>query len=75
DAVFEQALDEVDAEKLRGLLVQMNDILINDHAVIPLVDVGEKYASARWLNDGNIGAGPFELLYWNIANWNGDRSS
>ena len=42
---------------------------------LPLVDAGEKYSQARWLNEGNIGYGPFELLYWNIANWNGDRPS
>ena len=30
----------------------------------------EKYALARTLNADNIAAGPFESLYWNIANWN-----
>ncbi|MGB3307726.1 MAG: peptide ABC transporter substrate-binding protein [Thermomicrobiales bacterium] len=74
DALFEQAQTEVDPEKLRQLFIQMNDILINDHAVIPLVDVGEKTAAARWLNEENFGFGPFELVYWNIANWNGSRS-
>ncbi|HWV25489.1 MAG TPA: peptide ABC transporter substrate-binding protein, partial [Thermomicrobiales bacterium] len=74
DALFEQAQTEVDPEKLRELFIQMNDILINDHAVIPLVDVGEKIAAARWLNEENFGFGPFELAYWNIANWIGSRS-
>lgn len=74
DALFEQAQTEVDPEKLRELFIQMNDIIIDDHAVIPLVDVGEKIAAARWLNEGNFGFGPFELAYWNIANWNGTRS-
>ena len=73
DAIFEQAVAEIDPEKLREQLVQLNDILITDHAVIPLVDVGEKIAAARWLTEENLGYGPFELIYWNIANWNGTR--
>ncbi|MGC4105098.1 MAG: ABC transporter substrate-binding protein [Thermomicrobiales bacterium] len=74
DKVFEQAKVEVDAEKLRQLLIQLNDILITDHAVIPLVDVGEKFSMAKWITEENIGYGPFELLYWNVANWTGTRS-
>jgi ABC-type oligopeptide transport system substrate-binding subunit len=73
DTVFEAAEKETDAEALRQQLIQLNDILITDHAVIPLVDVGEKFSMARWLTEENIGYGPFELLYWNIANWNGTR--
>jgi len=75
DKIFDAASKELDPEKLRGQLIQLNDILINDHAVIPLVDVGEKFAIARWMTEENIGYGPFELLYWNIANWNGTRPS
>jgi len=73
DAIFEAADKETDPEMLRQQLIQLNDILIEDHAVIPLVDVGEKFSMARWLTEENIGYGPFELLYWNIANWNGTR--
>lgn len=75
DAAYDQASTEVDPEKLNALLIQMNDILINDHAVVPLVDVGSKYAVARWLTEDNIAAGPFEFLFWNLENWNGTRSS
>ncbi len=75
DAILEAAETTLDAEELRGQLVEMNDIVINDWVVIPLVDAAEKYSRARWLNEENIGAGQFELLYWNIANWNGDRPS
>ena len=75
DALFAEASKELDAETLRGLLVQLNDIVINDYAVIPLVDAGEKYSQARWLSEDNVAYGPFELLYWNIVNWNGERPS
>ncbi len=42
--------------------------LINDWAVVPLVDAGEKYAQARWLSEENVAHGSFELPQWNIAN-------
>lgn len=73
DKIYEAAAKEVDPEALRQQLIQMNDILITDHAVIPLVDVGEKFSMAKWLTEENIGYGPFELLYWNVANWTGNR--
>jgi peptide/nickel transport system substrate-binding protein len=73
DAVFEAAQTTLDPEELRAQLVEMNDIVINDWAVVPLVDAGEKYAQARWLSEENVAHGPFELLHWNIANWTGNR--
>ena len=46
-------------------------IEIEDVVVIPLVQrASEKYALATDLNKENIAGGPFESLYWNIANWN-----
>lgn len=73
DAVYEQAMVEVDPEKLNALLIQMNDIIINDHATIPLVNGGSKFSMARWLTEDNIAAGPFEFLFWNLSNWTGTR--
>ncbi len=73
DVVFEAAQTTLDPEELRAQLVEMNDIVINDWAIVPLVDAGEKYAQARWLSEENIAHGPFELLHWNIANWTGNR--
>lgn len=75
DAILEAAETTLDPEELRAQLVELNDIIINNHVVVPLVDAAEKYSHARWLNQENFGAGQFELLYWNIANWNGDRPS
>ena len=49
----------------------MNDIIIDDIVLIPLVQrASEKYALAKTLRNDNVGGGPFEALYWNIANWN-----
>jgi hypothetical protein len=56
----------------------MNDILINDVVVVPLVNrASDKYAMASTLIHGegeevqdNVGLSPYEGNYWNIANWN-----
>lgn len=71
DAAYEQALRETDAEKAAELFVIMNDIVINDIVVIPLVSrAAEKYAIVNTLRAENIAASSWEALYWNIANWN-----
>ena len=70
DALIEQMRTETDPEVLTDLFIQANDILVNDVAVIPLVQVAEKAAAATWLNEANFGFGPFGYNYWNIANWN-----
>ncbi len=70
DALFEQVRTETDPQKLIDLFIQMNDLLVEDVALIPLVQVAEKSAAATWLNEANFGFGPFGYNYWNIANWN-----
>ena len=70
DALYEQAQTESDPERQAELFIQMNDIVINENAVIPLVSPGNKQAYNRTINIDNIAVGPFEFDYWNIANWN-----
>jgi peptide/nickel transport system substrate-binding protein len=70
DALLEQARTETDPEALANLFIQMNDIVINDHASIPLVRVGSKVGVVNTLNEENLELGPFSYHYWNIANWN-----
>jgi len=70
DALYDAAAVETDAEKSAQLFIQMNDIVINDVAVIPLVQrSAEKYAIINSLNNNNIAGSFFETLYWNIVNW------
>ncbi len=58
-------------EKAAQIFIQMNDLLINDVALIPLVHrAADKYASSITLRDENLAISAFELNYWNIANWN-----
>jgi peptide/nickel transport system substrate-binding protein len=71
DQLFEQARLETDLEKAAELFIQLNDILINDVAVIPLVNrASDKYGISTTLRDVNVALSPFEYNYWNIANWN-----
>ncbi len=37
DALYDQAANELDPEKRRQLFIQLNDLLIEDVALIPLV--------------------------------------
>ncbi len=74
DALYDEAAKTTDPARADELFIAMNDTLINDVVVIPLVQrASEKYALASTLNADNIAAGPFESLYWNIANWNRAR--
>nr|MBA3450248.1 peptide ABC transporter substrate-binding protein [Chloroflexia bacterium] len=71
DALYDQAAQETDPQKAAELFIAMNDMLIDDVVVIPIVQrASEKYGLAKTLNKENIAGGPFESLYWNIANWN-----
>lgn len=70
DAVYEQAMVESDPEKSADLFIQMNDILYNDYAVMPLARGGKKTGISRRLNQDTIAMSSFEFDYWNIANWN-----
>ena len=70
DALYDRAATTSDPEEAADLFIQMNDIIINDVVLIPLVQrASEKYGIATDLEKENIAGGPFEALYWNIANW------
>jgi peptide/nickel transport system substrate-binding protein len=72
DAKFEELQSTTDMEKATQLMIEMNDLVINDHAVIPLVNRSvDTYAYSTQLREENLQLGPFhDLTYWNIANWN-----
>lgn len=60
-----------DLEAAGQKLIELNDILINDVAIIPEVNrPSDTYAITKTLNADNIALGVgYELNYWNIANW------
>lgn len=71
DALYDRAEATSDPDEAADLFIQMNDIIINDVVLIPIVQrASEKYGITNSLRQENIAAGPFEALYWNIANWN-----
>jgi peptide/nickel transport system substrate-binding protein len=71
DALYDQAVAATDPEVAAQLFIQMNDIVINDYVIVPLVARAvEKYAALNTLNNENVAGSLFEALYWNIANWN-----
>ena len=70
DALYEQARAATDIEVAADLFIQMNDILINDYVLIPIVSrAAEKEAISNLLVTDNIAVSGWETAYWNIANW------
>ena len=61
---------ETDPERLAELFIQLNDIIINDYAIIPLAETGVRDVFVNSLREENLSLGGFDYHYWNIANWN-----
>lgn len=72
DAAYEALLKATSLEEAGELLITMNDIIIADRAVIPLVNrAADVYAISKTMYQENVALGVgFEYNYWNIANWN-----
>ncbi len=71
DALFEELQTATTLEEAIDLLISLNDTVINDRAVVPLVARTFYYAIADRINRTNMDldnswTGPFD----NIANWN-----
>lgn len=72
DALYEELLAETDMDAAIEKLIALNDLLIADVALIPIVNrsVGT-YALSNRIRNENLANGPsFVLPFWNIANWN-----
>ena len=79
DTLYEQLTSGTitDINQFNQLIIKMNDLVINDNAMVPLINVGNKYCVHSSLVHGdkdtgedNVAPGGIEGLYWNIANWN-----
>ena len=72
DALYEQLQVASTLEEASDLLIKMNDMVINDRAVVPMVNrSADTYAISNTLREENIAIGVgLEFDYWNIANWN-----
>lgn len=70
DALWEEAGVSTDPERVAEIFIALNDILINDAALVPLVQrAAGLSALANRIEPQNIGKSPFEGDFWNIVNW------
>ena len=70
DALYDEVLKTTDPEKVAELFIQMNDMLIDDAATLPLVQRASSVAAvSNRLVAENISRGPWEGDFWNVANW------
>ncbi len=67
DALFDQLVKETDQAKRTDLIIKMNDFLVNDVVVIPLVARADAEAINKTIK-GDI-PNPWDSELWNIADW------
>lgn len=67
DELWQRLTMELDPEKRRQLFIQMNDMLVKEAIVLPLVDRAE----VAGVSNGIVGVDltPWDLNTWNIADW------
>ncbi len=67
DALFEQLKTELDPVRRAELAIKMNDLLVNDGAVIPLINRRTPNAKLKNLEGPTFNT--FDSSIWNIATW------
>jgi len=67
DALYQKSTTEVDPNKRRQLFIEMNDLLIADAAVVPLVHWADVSGFGKDISGYNLTAWDSET--WNIADW------
>ncbi|WP_035985210.1 peptide ABC transporter substrate-binding protein [Leptolyngbya sp. KIOST-1] len=67
DALWQQAAATLDPEDRQSLFIQMNDLLINEAAVMPIVHRADVSGVSNRLT--GISLTPWDLSTWNIADW------
>jgi peptide/nickel transport system substrate-binding protein len=67
DALYKESTTEIDSQKRRRLIVQMNDLLINDFAVIPIVARSSAFGISKDLI--GVEPTPWDVDVWNIKDW------
>lgn len=67
EALYQQVVSELDPEKRRQLFIQMNDLLIEEVAHIPLVNRTPPSAISKTLQ--GVELTPWDSDLWNIQDW------
>jgi peptide/nickel transport system substrate-binding protein len=70
DDMYKEVRSTIDPERAVELFIAMNDLIVGDFVVVPLVARPEfLYAFNNRIAAENVGASSWEPLSWNIANW------
>ncbi|MGB3330571.1 MAG: ABC transporter substrate-binding protein, partial [Thermomicrobiales bacterium] len=77
DTLYESLETTLGQQDADALLLQMNDMLVKDVVIVPIVVLANRVGVAARLRRDNLGLGAFVSPLWNIANWNetGDTAS
>ncbi len=67
DALYQQSTVELDPDKREQLFIQMNDMLIEDVVVIPLVHRARTNGMSNTLAEVELT--PWDATLWNIKDW------
>lgn len=67
DALWQQAATELDPQARQDIFIQMNDLLINEAAVFPIVHRADVSGVSNRLE--GVSLTPWDLSTWNIAEW------
>ena len=67
DALWKQSTNELDAQKRQQLFIQMNDLLIDDVVMIPVVARADVIAVGNSLV--GVDLTPWDSKTWNIKDW------
>ncbi|WP_083616234.1 peptide ABC transporter substrate-binding protein [Planktothrix paucivesiculata] len=67
DALWKQATTEINHEKQKQIWIKMNDLLVNNYMVIPLIHRAEVEGVNKNLT--GVELTPWDLTVWNIKDW------
>jgi peptide/nickel transport system substrate-binding protein len=67
DALYEESTRELDPEKRQPMFIQMNDMLIEDVVMVPLVRIAR--ISGVNSNIEGVDMTPWDSALWNIKDW------
>jgi peptide/nickel transport system substrate-binding protein len=67
DALFEEIIGELDPEKRTQLIIRMNDMVVEDVALIPLVRRTEIHGISATLE--GIEFTPWDAATWKVKEW------
>jgi peptide/nickel transport system substrate-binding protein len=67
DALYEQSMVEMDPEKRTQLFIHMNDLIVEDVVLIPLVDRADVHGISNTLE--GVEFTPWDSALWKIKDW------